>query len=69
MKFDSNVNRIVQEIAGVRPGDDGSIWEALSMRPEELCGSEVTHINEKSDFKEKNEEASEEVMQAKKLFT
>lgn len=39
------------------------------MRPEELCGSEVTHINEKSDFKEKNEEASEEVMQAKKLFT
>ena len=64
MKFKSNINGLLEEVADPGSVDTAVFAEIPVMQPEELSEGELMDINEDSGCDEKDEDISKELMQA-----
>lgn len=65
VKFELNLNRVIEETGGCGNANSATIWETLDMQPEELNKSKLANINEERDCIKKGEDVPEEVTLAK----
>ena len=64
MKFKSNINGLLEEVADTGSVDAAAFAEIPVMQPEELSEGELMDINEDRGCDEKDEDISKELMQA-----
>lgn len=61
VKFKSNVNGVIEEIADRGNVGSSATWESLDMWPKELCEGQLNNINKKSVCDERDKDVSEEL--------
>lgn len=61
VKFKSNVNGVIEEIADRGNVGSCATWESLDMWPKELCEGQLNNINKKSVCDERDKDVSEEL--------